>query len=913
MKIFRLLLLIFALLITSTMVSCDTHAGVDAPKSIRIEYETLTLRWDDVDGARTYTVCIRSQANELSEITVSKNEYSLESLLPGKYTITVRSESADDTDALSEKIEFVRDSENGLVYELVDGSEYMVSAKGTASGVVEIPATYRMKPVTAIGDKAFLGSSDVEEVELPDTIRSIGAFAFANCSYLKKINLPDGLTALSESAFSGCRAMTGIIKIPIGVKEIPKSAFAYCSSIEEVHMGSNLITIGDNAFTDCSNLKNVVLSDAIISIGGFAFAACSDLPEIRLPEGLEAIGEFAFSKAIILDSIILPNSVKTIGQGAFYYCNKLSAVELGDGINEIGDAAFLDTAIYNESPTNEIYVGNWFVGLKDPAVNSMDIRYGTVGIANNALYANQQILSVELPDSVKYIGKSAFAVSNINSIVIGSGVKSIAEQAFLYCEDLINVILGSYDYADQAMVDSSLEVIGDYAFMNCTSLQRIDIPDTVNDIGAYAFRNTYMFSSALTGAVYADNWIVDFNKTITEEITVDRGTVGIARYAFYNCKELKSIKIDNSVKIIGKGAFYNCTALEKVTLPDTLCRIEDYCFYSCTSLKLTSLPPMLREIGRSAFYLCGTADNYVSDSDNDTLEIPSGVTYIGDFAFFGCGYRRADAINGETETAGIDHIIMGDSIEYIGKCAFRGFSSLKTVTIAGATMIADKAFYECTSLERIVVADNLTKIGKKAFYKCAELKYAEFPDDLLRIEDQAFYKCISLVRVDLGCSLEYIGDLAFYGDILLAEMDVPTTVTYIGQQAFRDCDSLRSFTLSEDLDYVGDHAFYSCDSLTLYAEWDINTSEWSKWWNSSFAAVVWNCELSGDGYVASVIVKGVENKFVDTQLSDPTRCGYTFIGWSTDASSSTAQLTTADICNVAERTQLYAIWVIAEP
>ncbi len=681
-----------------------------------------------------------------------------------------------------------------------------------------------------------------------------------------------------------------------------------------IKFGEKLVSIGENAFTDLSDLKAIILPKSLERIGGFAFAACADVTELCFEEGLLEIGEFAFSKAISLTSVTLPNSLKIIGKGAFYHSSQLSSVTLGSEITEIGDAAFLETAIYNNSPTNEIYVGNWFIALKDITVPSIDIKEGTVGIANSGLYANQFITAVELPDSVRYIGENAFAASNIVSIVTGSGIKHISDQAFLYCEKLIDVALGSYDYVEQTLKESSLESIGNYAFMNCSKLARIQIPETVKDIGSYAFRNTDMFHSALTGAVYADHWIVDFNKTVTEDIIVDKGTVGIARYAFYGLAELKSIKIDSSVKYIGKGAFYNCTALEKVTFPDTLERIEDYTFYNCTSLKLTSLPPMLREIGRSAFYMCGVADNYIDDTDSDKLEIPAGVTYIGDFAFFGCGYRRADAISGKTETAGIDIIVMGDVVEYIGKCAFREFSSLKRVIIEGTAMIGEKAFYGCASLEEITVKNTLSSVGDKAFYRCEKLKLVVLPDTLKSIGNYAFYKCDALAHADTGNNLERIGDFAFYGNLQLSEISLPATVLSIGEQAFRDCASLTSLTLGENIFYVGAHAFYSCNRLTLYVDTAAHSSEWDEKWNSSFVPMVLGCEISDDGCVISVADDhhGVVNYFTDTELSPPKREGYLFKGWSNSVSSTTAEYTMDYLLELERNAQLYAVWELCE-
>ena len=916
MKRFRLLTYCAIIFILLAFSACGSTEQLNVPGNVAVEYETLTLRWSEVEGAKTYTVRIEQPNKEPILVDLSKTYYSLESLPAGEYSVSVRASGQKIGDSpFSNAIDFIRDAESGLTFQLTtDKMAYEVVSKGEASGVVEIPAIYRQKPVIGIGEKAFFNAGDITEVTLPESIQTIGSFAFANCSYLTKINLPAELVLLGESAFSGCRALVGTLVLPNELTEIPKGAFAYCSSIEEIRFGEKLISIGDNAFTDLSNLKKIILPKSLKTIGNFAFAACADATEIRFEEGLVEIGEFAFSKAISVESVIFPNSVQTIGMGAFYHASSLSSITLGAGLTELGDSAFLETAVYNNSPTNEIYVGNWFIALKDTTVSSIDIKEGTVGIANSALYANQSITAVELPNSVKYIGKNAFAGSNIISIVTGSGVLHISDQAFLFCNKLIDVALGSYDYVEQTMKESSLQSIGNYAFMNCSKLARIQIPATVKEIGSYAFRNTELFHSALTGAVYADNWIVDYNDTITEDVVVDKGTVGIARYAFYNLQGLKSIKIDNSVKYIGKGAFYNCTALQKVTFPDTLERIEDYTFYNCASLKLTSLPPMLREIGRSAFYMCGVTNNDPNDTDSDKLEIPAGVTYIGDFAFFGCGYRRADSISGLTETSGIDILMIGDRVEYIGKCAFRNFASLKSVIIGGTLMIGDKAFYECSSLEEITVNGKLVGIGDKAFYRCASLKNVTLPDTLKTIGNHSFYKCEALTEVCVGNGLEKIGDFAFMGDILLSDLQIPTTVLSIGEQAFRDCMSLTSLALGKNLLSIGAHAFYSCNQLTLYVEADANLSAWHTNWNSSFATVVLGCEISNEGYVTSVAVlqNSVMNKFTDTLLSAPSRKGYRFSGWSAIESAGEVQYPLEYVCDPNRKAVLYSVWDVAQ-
>ncbi len=917
MKHFRLLILCITAVALMLLVSCNEGDRLDAPTNVYVEYETLTLRWSAVDGAGTYEVLIESPGMVPASVTVSRDYYSLIGLDVGEYTISVTASDAGghrEDSRPSVPIRFEREAENGLVFKLISGGEeYEVSGKGDATGVINIPSTYRKKPVTAIGERAFFNESDVTQVILPDSIVRIGDFAFASCSYLEKINLPPRLMYLGESALSGCRALDGSIKLPDGLTAVSKGTFAYCAELDAVEFGAGISEIGENAFTDCSSLRSLTFPASLKRIEGFAFAACSDISSASFNEGLESIGEFAFSKAVSLNEALLPDSLEYIGAGAFYHCTSLMEISLGKSIEEIDHSAFLDTPIYTNSPTNEIYAGNWFIGLKDASALSVEFKDGTVGIANNAFYANNYIQSIELPNSVQRIGALAFAGSDIVSIVIGSGVKHIGDLAFLACDRLSTVLLGSFDYTDISgnIKESSLEFIGDYAFMNCRLLERIEIPETVKDIGAYAFRNTEMFNSALTGAVYADNWLVDFNKNVTEEVSVYPGTVGISRYAFYCCSALRKISVPNSVKVIGKGAFYGCSSLESVTLPDTLKRIEDYTFYSCSRLVMTSLPPMLQEIGRSAFYKCGTVENYAADTDNDVLTLPSGLTYIGDFAFFGCGYRRADAIAGITETAGIDEIVIGSDVEYIGRCAFLGFASLKKVTIDSALMIGEKAFAECPSLEQIIVRASLMSIEDKAFANCASLHAVAFPDSLLKIGDRAFYRCDKLKEAKLGGGVVEIGECAFYENSSLEVIVLTDSIAAIGEQAFRGCDSLTSLILGDSLVSVGAHAFYSCDKLTLYSVHTVLPEGFSANWNSSFCPVIWGCRLSDGGDYVSSLVWGkdfVANDFTDTVFSAPVRLGYSFVGWALQEASDDHEYLNTDFNEIGDGVRVYSVW-----
>ena len=890
--------------------SCGSAEGLDTPTGAAVEYETLTFRWGAVSGAKIYTVRIEREGEEPTLADVSRTSYSLEGLDSGRYTLSVAAKSnkrGTKSSGFCKGVEFIRDAECGLAYRLINGgTEYEVSGKAGATGNIVIPATYRQKPVTSIGDEAFFGENDIISLTLPETIKNIGNSAFAGCTYLESVNIPNGLLSIGADAFSGCRALGGTVSLPGTLTSVSDGAFAYCSSLSGVSFGEGIEKIGKNAFTDCSHISSLTFPDSLTALGEFAFAACSRIETVEFGDSFVTLGDFAFSKAIALSEITLPESTRVIGNGAFYHCISLATVNIGSGIEAIGHSAFYETPIYEAGESNEIYVGNWFRGLKNANALAVNIKHGTVGIANNALFGNGTLNAVELPDSVRRIGSLAFGSSAIVSVVAGGGVEYISEQAFSGCSRLTTVLLGSFDYNTGEVTPAPLKSIGAYAFMNCVMLDSIDIPESVGDIGAYAFRGSGIYNSALTGVVYAGGWLVDYNENLVDTVEVYPGTVGIANYAFYNCRVLKSIKIPTSVKIIGRGAFYACSELESVSLPDTLARIEDYTFYATSRLKIRSLPPMLKEIGRAAFYMSGTVKDYNTDTDTDTLEMPSSLTYIGDFAFYGCGYRQADNMDGTSETGGIDIILMGDGIEYIGRCAFYGFNSLREVRIGGAAMIGDRAFYQCPSLEKISVGAAVTKIGNEAFYECSRLTEAHFPNTLCEVGEYAFYRCESLDCVTLGTSLGKLGDFAFYGCRELDSIFIPT-VKIIGNQTFRACLTLKSLTISSSLEYVGDFAFYGCDGLTLYFEHTAALGEWSEVWNATYCPAVFGCTLSPEGD-AVVSVKGgaVQNNFHITTLSSPAKEGYTFLGWSDTEGDTVAKYPTSAITE--GEGVLYAVW-----
>lgn len=922
MKILRLLIaLSLALCCTLTIVACSEAEGLPQPKNLAVEPTSLTLTWNAVKDARMYTVSIQREGQEAKELGASKNSYSLSSLEEGVYKIKVkangRGEDVQDS-PWSKELVFERERETGLVMTLINNdTAYEVTNKGTATGDIVIPDTYRGRPVTAIGKKAFFNKNDVTGVTLGANIKTIGEFAFGNCSYLANVQLPAGLTSIGKNAFSSCRLIKGELVIPDSVTEIGENAFSYCVGLTSVKLGSGLTSLGNNAFTDCAELTSVEMGDSLLSVGSYAFAACAKLTTVRFGGQLQSIGDFAFLMDTALNDIELPDSLITIGEGAFKSCSGLSDVKLGSGLRSMNYSAFRDTALWHNTESNEIYVDNWFLTLKDPTAAFVSFREDTYAIADYAFEGCLNLVDVYIEtDSLKLIGNQAFASTNIISIVIGGGVESIGEKAFAYCQSLTNVKLGKYLFATEEIVSSSLKSIGSYAFAGCSSLTEIEIPSTVAVIGTYVFNGSGLPADE-NGLIYADNWLVGYTDAAEDDVVLREGTVGIANYAFNGCYKMTSVVVPDSVKTIGRAAFYKCDYLSRAVLPETLEKIEDYTFYCCSSLKLLKLPSMLTYIGRSAFYECGQwymGEDENLDTAEDVLTIPGNVTYIGDYAFYGCSQEPSEDTEGNIRPAqGIDTIVIGDGVVTIGKNAFYGFSSLKKVVLGNSVqIIGEKAFYKCPSLAEVTFGTSLRQIGSKAFYRCEALKAVQLPDSLTEIGTHAFYRCTAVEQLVLGNGVVNIGGYAFYGCAGVKEIVIPASVRSIGTQAFRNCKGVGSVVLSSAIETIEAHAFYGCSTLTMYVEATALPEGWHARWNSSYRPVIFGCTLSEDkDYVVALPKQegSILNRNSSNSISDPVRAGYTFGGWGTHSTAVEEAYTSATLDQAPDQRTLYAIWL----
>ncbi len=284
---------------------------------------------------------------------------------------------------------------------------------------------------------------------------------------------------------------------------------------------------------------------------------------------------------------------------------------------------------------------------------------------------------------------------------------------------------------------------------------------------------------------------------------------------------LENYNIKEGTEIICDEAFW-FVSLERVEIPTSVTSIGDEAFSECRSLESLNLPASVKTLGRNPFHGCPKLQLSISEKSDfvlingllidksgriisclnhsSTIEIPTSVTSIGDWAFWGCHSLQS--------------VEIPTSVTSIGDCAFYGCDSLQSVYIPSSVIsIGDKAFMWCLSLQSVEIPSSVTVIGDSAFYDCSSLQRVEIPTSVTTIGNRAFLDCRSLRSVNIPTSVTVIGDSAFMWCHSLQSVEIPSSVTSIGENAFYGCRSLERVDIPSSVTSIGDSAFEGCSSL----------------------------------------------------------------------------------------------------
>ncbi len=410
----------------------------------------------------------------------------------------------------------------------------------------------------------------------------------------------------------------------------------------------------------------------------------------------------------------------------------------------------------------------------------------------------------------------------IPETINGLPVTSIGNSAFFNVASLTNVT-----------IPGSVVIIEDFAFGACAGLTSVTIPRSVASIGY----STFLDCTSLTAiTVDADNSAygsldgVLFGKNQTVLVQCPGGKTGnysipssvtsIATHAFSGCASLTSVTISTSVTSIESAAFRFCTGLTTVTIPNSVTNIGGGAFYGCTRLTAITV-----DEDNSTY---GSMDGVLVDKSRTKLiqfppgktgnhTIPSSVTNIESFAFYGCT---------------LTGITIPGSVTSIENYAFAYCSSLSTVTISsGLKNIRDGAFAYCNILTHVTIPDTVDAIEQFAFADCTNLMSLLIPNSVTFIEEAAFLGCNGLMAIIVGTdnsAYRSVDGVLFDKNqtrliqcpgAKIGNYTIPNGVRIIENHAFANCTGLASVIIPGSVTFIGGEAFAGCTNLSgVYAQ-----------------------------------------------------------------------------------------------
>ena len=523
--------------------------------------------------------------------------------------------------------------------------------------------------------------------------------------------------------------------------------------------------------------------------------------------------------------------VRDMAPGLFRNCTKVTSVTLPDGIRRIAPNAFY---FDRNSVLTNIVIGEGCLDICENAflrcenLVSLNIPNTVTNIGKDAIQLCKVLPRIDIPGSVKTIGDSAFAACYALEVAtFGDGIETIDVDAFMNCSSLTAVDLPSSVrhvgdrafYGCGALASATLReglaTIGFCAFNQCESLCSVSIPTSVVWVGERAFEycpDSIFDKTTVPGVCLLSGWAVGVD---APSGAIDLfGVNGVADGLFKDCRNVTSVVFPPGMETLGDSMFSGCASLETVGLPVALKSIGDYAFQNCGKLESVSVPSGVTNIGQYAFAYCKKLVD---------VGLPNGLAAMGDSAFEGCEKLVA--------------VTIPASLKRIPMAAYEWCTNLSSVTVEdGVEIIGNAAFYGCKKLPAFTIPDSVKVVENIAFYNCAfldtnaipnvamadgwivdsdqqALTEVTVPGDVRGIADEAFSYRRKLTNAVVAAGVKRIPNRCFNCSTQLADVALPDTLEEIDVFAFNNT-ALGRIWVPSNVVVIGESAFGGSSSLT---------------------------------------------------------------------------------------------------
>lgn len=704
-------------------------------------------------------------------------------------------------------------------------------------------------------------SKYISSLTLPNNVSFIERGAFENATELMEINFNDNLTNIGDKAFYGCINLLKIT-IPENVVEIGEEVFSYCKSLNSIIFESANPPVIVSDFIENSNVKTIFVSQE--NYNNYKNSADENWND-SLKELIYSLDNLINDMLVIdnelvcylgnKENITIPSQVVRIKERAYINKNIVN-VDGGENVEFIGNDAFKGTQWLTNLNLSINKLGKVILSYD----NSLDINIeeGITQIYDSA-FKGHKINSIQLPNSLKYIGKYSFeSVINLKQITIPANVEKIDFGAFMNMHNLKEIY---FDCTEKP-------IIRNYAFDNCNCLiggfVNDELVESFNDVSIKIYSKNVINGDFV---VDVNGKLIDYlgnaNKlTVPNQIQINGENVVIREIeanAFSN-SNISILKLPETLTVINTDSLNNIKKLNTIILtsdvppnigdnyylPSSLTAIlvKNKNYYTANDTwqaynsklfenndaefiinnnKLVSyvgnssnvvIPNEISLNGENVAVNQISANAFKGNDSVQTIKINSNVNFIDKTAFESCENLisfEVDANN--THFASDNGILFNKNLTKLIKYPTNK-AGVTYTTPQNLLEIGENSFRDNKNIVTLYLQNDLNIIDNNAFKGCLSLREINIGSSLDKINKNAFSDCLSLTTVNFDTGISSIGNGAFENCISLENISLPNSLISLGSNAFRNCISLINVSIENSLNSIGDYAFFNCYKLT---------------------------------------------------------------------------------------------------
>lgn len=680
-------------------------------------------------------------------------------------------------------------------------------------------------------DVLVFANRNIENANIPSTIKHIESYAFDQCNVLKEIKFPEDSELLSIGKKSICSYSLQFFYIPSKLEKIQDDWNNNCDKLTQIMISSknknfkyndhcNQLIVGksnvqSNDFDDLifvnHGIEELTIPDNIKHIYSNCFFNNKTIRKINFSPNtqLQTIGKMVFSFSSIIE-IKIPKNVTEIGKKSLGYCDLTTIIfENGSRLQNIQKKLFdcdkhlkkveipvdsflrvIEDNAFDFSPISELYLPSTVEKIEEKAFENIDDNTKIIISPNNQHFAymdenNQIIVSKSDKNSDDFDIIVFECDKKITSVTIPKNIKHIKSYAFKDCLNLKKIIIPK---------DSELRTLGVDSFKN-TIIESFFISSKLEKIGKRCFYSDFPNNLNMRFCISPDNqnfkWSDENCRIVIGKSDNNKDDYDVICFAN---QDFKYAIIPDYIKYINPYAFFN-TSVENVEISENsqLKSIGEGAF-SFSNIKLFKVSKQIEIIDKSIFFGCSFLEVFEVENGSKLVAFPDLLKDCNSLKEYKIPDDCALKIIDDIHNTSIESFYIPSKIIWID-CLPK---NLKKISISPKNQ-----FYKFDENQIIYKKDENDNYVD-LLYANRNIKKVIIPASIKRICHFAFENCTKLefIIFQKDSNLQEIGYGAFRSS-LIKRITIPKKIEYISSNAFENCQNL------ESIEFLG-------SSLTLY-------------------------------------------------------------------------------------------------